>query len=90
MNKEEILEVVSTLTDYPKNDCEKVYDAIFIVFSKFLEKDENINIKNFGTFKVSKRKARTGRNPATGEEIKIKAQKTIHFKVSPKLKEKLN
>ncbi len=90
MNKEELIDVVSTLTDCPKNDCEKVYEALFTVFSNSLKKNENVTIKNFGTFKISKRKARIGRNPATGQELKIDAQKTVRFKISPSLKEKLN
>lgn len=90
MNKNELIDIICTLTDYDKSECEKIFDATFIVIAKFLEKNESVNIKNFGTFKVSNRKARVGVNPSNGEKIKIKAHKTISFKVSNNLKEKFN
>ena len=90
MNKNEIIDVIVTLTECDRKDCEKVFEAAFIVIAKFLERNESINIKNFGTFKISNRKAYTGVKPSTGEKIKIKAHKTISFKVSNNLKEKFN
>ena len=60
------------------------------MISNTLSKNENVTIANFGTFKVSDRKARLGRNIATGETIKIRSHKTITFKISQNLKERLN
>ena len=54
-----------------------------------LKKSKRLSLVGFGTFSVGKRAARNGRNPQTGQTIKIKASKTVRFKVSQKLKEKL-
>ena len=78
MNKEQIIDVISTITSYDYKECETIFKATFIVISKFLEKQETINIKNFGTFKVVKRKD------------KIKSHLSVNFKVSQNLKNKLN
>ena len=80
MNKEQIIDVISTITSYDYKECETIFKATFIVISKFLEKQETINIKNFGTFKVVKRK----------DKIKIKSHLSVNFKVSQNLKNKLN
>ena len=61
-------------------------DGVVKLIAKAVKKDGSFNLAGFGTFKVGKRAARTGRNPKTGEPIKIKASKTIRFKPSSKLK----
>lgn len=61
-------------------------DAVFAEIKKALEKDKRFAYPDFGTFTVKTRKARTGRNPKTGEQIQIKASKTVGFKPAPKLK----
>lgn len=69
-----------------KRETEELADCMFDVLAKSLKKDKRFVYPGFGTFSVRNRKARTGRNPRTGEAIKIKASKTISFKPAPKLK----
>jgi len=64
-------------------------DAVFENISKSIKKEKRFAYPGFGTFTVRNRKARKGRNPQTGEEIKIKASKTVGFKPAPTLKKSL-
>ena len=64
-------------------------DAVFENISKSIKKEKRFAYPGFGTFTVRNRKARKGRNPQTGEEIKIKASKTVGFKPAPTLKNSL-
>jgi len=64
-------------------------DAVFENISKAIKKEKRFAYPGFGTFTVRNRKARKGRNPQTGEEIKIKASKTVGFKPAPTLKSSL-
>ena len=66
-----------------------VLDAVFENISKAIKKEKRFAYPSFGTFTVRNRKARKGRNPQTGEEIKIKASKTVGFKPAPTLKTSL-
>ena len=66
-----------------------VLDAVFENISKAIKKEKRFAYPSFGTFTVRNRKARKGRNPQTGEEIKIKASKTVGFKPAPTLKSSL-
>ncbi len=66
-----------------------VLDAAFEAISKAIKKEKRFAYPGFGTFTVRTRKARKGRNPQTGEEIKIKASKTVGFKPAPALKNSL-
>ena len=66
-----------------------ILNNAFTAMGKAIKKDKRFSYPGFGTFTVRKRKARTGRNPQTGEVIKINASKTVGFKPSPKLKESL-
>ena len=63
-----------------------IIDATFENIGKSIKKDKRFSYPSFGTFTVRNRKARMGRNPQTGEEIKIKASKTVGFKPAPTLK----
>lgn len=66
-----------------------VLDSVFENISKAIKKEKRFAYPSFGTFTVRNRKARKGRNPQTGEEIKIKASKTVGFKPAPTLKNSL-
>jgi DNA-binding protein HU-beta len=66
-----------------------VLDATFKTISKAIKRDKRFSYPGFGTYTVRNRKARNGRNPQTGEEIKIKASKTVGFKPAPTLKSSL-
>lgn len=72
-----------------KRLASEVLDAAFDAIGKAIKKDKRFAYPGFGTFTVRSRKARKGRNPQTGEEIKIKASKTVGFKPAPSLKNSL-
>ena len=72
--------------DLSKKAIEEIIDCTFQTIAKDIKKSKRFLYPGFGTFKVKKRKARTGRNPQTGEKIKIKASKTVGFKPAPGLK----
>lgn len=85
-----MIEALATATGLSKADTEKVFNATFDLFKSELEKGNEVSVSGFGKFKISERAARTGRNPATGETIEIKASKSVAFKVGKELKDKLN
>lgn len=90
MKKAEMIEALATATGLTKADTEKLFNATFDLFKSELEKGNEVSVSGFGKFKISERAARTGRNPATGETIEIKASKSVAFKVGKELKDKLN
>lgn len=90
MKKSEMIDALAKETGLTKTDVEKVFNGTFDLFKKELKKGNNVAVAGFGTFKVSKRAARTGRNPQTGETIKIKASKSVGFKAGSALKEIVN
>jgi DNA-binding protein HU-beta len=89
MNKGDLVnEVSQVLTS--KKDAQAAVDELLAAITKALKKGDDVTLVGFGTFKVAKRKARTGRNPQTGEEIKIKATKVPKFVPGKALKEAVN
>lgn len=90
MKKSEIIESIANSTGLTKADVEKVYNATFELIKDELAKGNKLSVSGFGTFKVSERSAREGRNPQTGETIHIPASKSASFKAGKELKEKLN
>ena len=78
----EVAKVVST-----KKEAKAAVDCVFETITKALKKKDTVTLVGFGTFKVQKRKARKGRNPATGEEIKIKAKNVPKFVAGKALKD---
>ena len=92
MTKAELInEVLKTkgLPDLSKKATGEIVDAVFSTLSKAIKKDRRFVYPGFGTFSVRKRKARVGRNPRTGEKIKIAAAKTVTFKPAPQFKKTL-
>lgn len=87
MNKQELIQEVATATETTKACAEKAVNAVLSSIEKGLKKDKSVQLVGFGTFGVRTRKARTGRNPRTGEPIKIKASRTVGFKAGKGLKE---
>ncbi len=75
--------------DISKKAMESIIDCTIQTIAKDIKKSKRFSYPGFGTFTVRKRKARTGRNPQTGETLKIKASKTVGFKPAPTLKESL-
>ena len=92
MTKTDLIEAVQKKCagqELSKKDTGDVIDAVFDTMGAAIKKEERFSYPNFGTFKVTKRAARKGRNPRTGDEIKIKASKTVKFAPAPKFKEEL-
>jgi len=87
MTKAELIERVAKDTDISKALAEKVINCVTGNVARCLKKNDKITLTGFGTFSVVKRKARTGRNPQTGAEIKIKATKVPKFKPGKALKD---
>ncbi len=75
--------------DLSKKAAGEIIDSVFELIAKDIKKSKRFSYPDFGTFTVRKRKARTGRNPQTGEKLKIKASKTVGFKPAPTLKASL-
>ena len=87
MNKAELVESISKITSQTKADTERTLDALINVVTKNIKKKDGVKLVGFGTFAVSNRKARVGRNPQTGEEIQIPARKVPVFRPGKELKE---
>lgn len=90
MNRKELAEALAKETGKSNADADRTIAAFMDVISGALKKGDSVTLVGFGTFSVKKRAARTGRNPATGEEIKIKASKVPSFKAGATLKAKVN
>lgn len=90
MNKTEFVDAVADEADVQKSDALKIVDSMTKVISDSLKKDDPVTLVGFGTFLVSKRDARKGRNPRTGEEIQIAASNVPRFKPGKALKDALN
>lgn len=88
MNKAELTELVQKNLggDTSKRAAGDALEAVLTAIAKGIKKDQNVQLIGFGTFKVAKRAARTGRNPKTGAAMKIKASKTVRFVPSSALK----
>ncbi len=91
MNKAELTEAVQKAlgSDTTKRAAEEAVAAVLDSIAKGVKKDKKVQIIGFGTFEVKKRAARMGRNPKTGEAMKIKASKSVGFKPSSTLKASL-
>ena len=85
MNKGELIEAIAKVT-CTKAEAAKALDTTLDAIKKSLKKGKPVTLIGFGTFKVSKRKARIGRNPQTGRPLKIKAKKVPVFKAGAALK----
>ena len=86
MNKGDLINAVGNIVD-TKKTAQEVVDCVLTSITSSLKKGEDVSLTGFGTFKVVKRKARKGRNPFTGEEIKIKATKAPKFSPGKALKD---
>lgn len=90
MNKTELITAVAEKAEISKKDAEKAVKAFTDVISDELVKGEKIQLVGFGTFEVSERPAREGRNPKTGEPMPIAASKAPKFKAGKALKDMVN
>ena len=91
MNKTELVAAISEKTELTKKDSEKALKALIDVVAEELKKGEKVQLVGFGTFEVSERDARTGKNPPqSGEVMKIAASKAPKFKAGKALKDAVN
>jgi len=90
MNKSELIDAIAKDAGLTKADAGRGLEAAIKAITKTLKKGDTVSIVGFGTYSVRKRKARTGRNPRTGETIKIKASKVPTFKAGKALKDAVN
>lgn len=90
MNKTELISHIADHSDISKAAATRALESILDAVKKTLKKGDTVSLVGFGTFAVSKRAARTGRNPRTGESIKIKAAKVPKFRPGQALKDHLN
>ncbi len=92
MNKAELIDLLMTNKEAgfdSKASAERAVNAVIGAIEQGITKDKKVQIVGFGTFVVRDRKARTGRNPQTGQEIKIKASRTVGFKPGKELKDQV-
>jgi DNA-binding protein HU-beta len=90
MNKAELVAQIADETGISKTQANAVIDSFTEAVTKTLKKNDSVTLVGFGTFSVSKRKARKGRNPQTGEAIKISAKKVAKFKAGAELAKAVN
>jgi DNA-binding protein HU-beta len=90
MTKADLIEGLSNRLGLVKIDAERVVDIVLGDIINALKEGERVNISGFGTFAVSTREARTGRNPKTGESVEISASRSAKFKAGKQMKESLN
>ena len=90
MNKAELIEAIASGSKLTKADSGRALDAFLDATSKALKKGDKLTLVGFGTFSVTKRPARMGRNPKTGKAIKIAAKKVAKFKAGATLAKVVN
>ena len=90
MNKVDLVSAVAKQAELSKKDAGLAVEAGFDAISEALEKGDKVQLIGFGTFDVSERAAREGRNPRTGETMKIAASKAPRFKAGKALKDRVN
>ena len=90
MNKSELIDAIAASADIPKAAAGRALDAVIESVTGALKAGDSVVLVGFGTFSVGKRAARTGRNPRTGESIKIKAAKVPKFRPGKALKDAVN
>ena len=90
MNRTELVAAMAEKTQLSKKDADLALKAFIDVVSEEMQKGEKVQLVGFGTFEVSERAAREGRNPQTGETMKIEACKAPKFKAGKALKDAVN
>lgn len=90
MKKVELVEAIAAKTGLTKADAGRALDATLETITEALVKGDKVPLVGFGTFAISQRAARVGRNPQTGAEVQIAARKAVAFKAGASLKEAVN
>lgn len=90
MNKTDLIDALASAADFSKAEASRAIDAVLDEITKALQKGESVTLVGFGTFQVRERAERTGRNPKTGDSIRIAASKNPTFKPGKALKDAVN
>lgn len=90
MNKSELVEAMADGAGISKADAKRALDSFIGATSSALKKGDRVALVGFGSFSISERSARTGRNPQTGKEIQIAAKKVVKFKAGAELSGSVN
>jgi DNA-binding protein HU-beta len=90
LNKQDMIEQIAQAAEVSKSAAERAVDALVTAIKTSLKKGDMVTLVGFGTFYVGKRKARDGRNPRTGEALKIAAAKVPKFRAGKALKDAIN
>ena len=90
MSKKDLIDAVAKDCELTKDKASSVVEAVLAHIKASMKNGDEVRIPDFGTFKVAARKAREGRNPATGEAIKIPASKAVRFRAAKGLKDAVN
>jgi nucleoid DNA-binding protein len=90
MNRSELIGAISDRAGLTRKEADAVLEALVYEITKSVRSGDDVRVTGFGTFKLRNRKARTGRNPQTGEAVRIKASKGIAFSPGATLKADLN
>lgn len=90
MGKQEFIDAIAAKSGLTKADSSRAVEAFISVVTETLKKGDKVTLTGFGSFAISKRAARDGRNPRTGEIVKIPARNSVNFKAGSKLKDSVN
>src|SRR3989442_9089623 len=90
MTKAELVEEVAKVSELTKKHSEVIVDTVFDSIIEALHKDEKIELRGFGSFRIRQRRSRQGRNPKTGDKVDVPAKRIPYFKPGKELKELIN
>ncbi len=90
MTKSELIEEVAERIDVPKTRADTIVNAVFDAMKGALKDDDRIELRGFGSFSIREYEGRMGRNPRTGEKVKVPPKKSVHFKVGKELKNRVD
>ena len=90
LTKAQMVESVQNQTGLPRNRSSEIIETLLEIIKSTLTSGEDVLISGFGKFSVNEKKARRGRNPATGEDMMLEARKVVTFKCSGKLRDRVN
>jgi integration host factor subunit beta len=90
MTKAELVEEVARVSDLTKKHSEIIVSTVFDSIVQALQKDEKIELRGFGSFRIRQRRSRQGRNPKTGDKVDVPAKRIPYFKPGKELKELIN
>ena len=90
MTKAELIEEVAKVATLTKKETELIVNTVFDNITEALSKGDKVELRGFGSFRVRRRRSRTGRNPKTGAGVVVPAKKVPHFKPGKELRELIN